>query len=133
MTGNGITLCEKCHTSVHSGFNGKPNLLLPMDSEGGEKIEVLTSLYKLLLDDARERDQHRDEYYYLSDQILREFKLLQDYDPFEYFPGLRLEQAYMIWNSCPMGLRNNLLEENGISSGSSPFLPGVTFIFDQIQ
>src|SRR5690349_8596450 len=31
LTGNGITLCRTCHKEVHAGFNGKPDMSLPMD------------------------------------------------------------------------------------------------------
>lgn len=41
QTGNGITLCKKCHTEAHTGFNRRPDLSLPMNAQGGEKIETL--------------------------------------------------------------------------------------------
>lgn len=130
MTGNGITLCDECHRHVHQGFNGKPDLSLPMDTQNGEKIETLTSLYKLLLDDAVKRCILSDKHYFLSDQVLCKFKLFQSYDPYEYFPGVRLEQAYLIWNSAPLTIRNRILEANGFTPRSEPFLPGVSILYD---
>src|ERR1700676_259380 len=40
-TGNGITLCPDCHRQTHVGFNSRPGLSLPMDAQGGEKIEMM--------------------------------------------------------------------------------------------
>lgn len=40
-TGNGITLCRECHKGVHRGFNGRPDLFMPMDEQGGEKLDYM--------------------------------------------------------------------------------------------
>ncbi|HEY3783363.1 MAG TPA: hypothetical protein VGL56_19960 [Fimbriimonadaceae bacterium] len=48
MTGNGVTLCSRCHAGVHEGFNGCPDLGQPMDAEGGEKIELLADIFMQL-------------------------------------------------------------------------------------
>ncbi len=53
QTGNGITLCRDCHREVHGGFNGRADLSLPMDAQGGEKIDTMERLYAVLRDDAR--------------------------------------------------------------------------------
>lgn len=100
-TGNGITLCQKCHAEVHEGFNGRPDLQQPMDAQGAEKLETLTRLYGTLLDDARQRGLLRDDFYYLSDEVLTSFKLAQGFEVYDEFRGFRLEQAYEIWNQCP--------------------------------
>src|SRR4051812_14246654 len=36
QTGNGITLCASCHKEMHDGFNGRPDLGLPVDAQNGE-------------------------------------------------------------------------------------------------
>jgi hypothetical protein len=51
QTGNGITLCSTCHADAHRGFNGRADLGLPMDAQGGEKIELLVDLYGALFAD----------------------------------------------------------------------------------
>lgn len=125
-TGNGITLCKACHAGVHEGFNGRPDLQQPMDAQGGEKIEVLCSLYSLLAEDARKRHLLRDDLYFLSDSVLAKFKLLQGFDPFTPFPGLRIEQASLIWKQCPLNIRNAILSANGFPTVTEPMRPGLT-------
>lgn len=126
QTGNGITLCKKCHTEAHAGFNGRPDLSRPMDSQGGEKIETLCALFGLLVQDAQNRQLLHDDFYYLSDSVLAKFKMLQGFDPFSDFPGYRLEQAYLIWCQCPLQLLNAIAEANGLPQSSEPILPGIT-------
>lgn len=126
MTGNGITLCSGCHKEAHAGFNGRPNLQLPMDAQGGEKIDLMTELYGELCRDARERGLLGDRYYFLSDSILCKFKLFQGFDPFTYFPGCGIEQAHVIWLQTPQRVKNALLEANGFAPSYEPILPGVT-------
>jgi hypothetical protein len=86
-----------------------------MDAEGGEKIELLTALYKVLLTDARSRGALRDDFYYLSEQLLQKFKLFQSIDPMLPFPGTRLEQAYLIWRQTPRGMMQAILSANGFT------------------
>lgn len=129
MTGNGITLCRECHKYVHKGFNGRADLQLPMDAQGGEKIESLTAMYGMLFSDAIERNLPLEQYYFLSDTVLSRFKLFQGYDPLTCFPGSRIEQASLIWNACPLNVRNALIEANSIATDGEPFLPGITVTF----
>jgi len=101
QTGNGITLCRVCHRQPHEAFNRKANLELPMDAEGGENIDLLTEFFGRLLDDAKHRNLLRDDFYFLSDDVLARFKLAQSFEPNTHFPGTQLEQAFTIWNQCP--------------------------------
>src|SRR3954469_16077144 len=64
-TGNGISLCRSCHREVHSGFNGRPDFALPMDAQGGEKINIMEDLYGRLLDDADRQGLLCNEFYFL--------------------------------------------------------------------
>lgn len=48
-TGNGITLCRQCHREPHVAFNGRPDLMLPMDYQGGENLDLVTIFFMLLL------------------------------------------------------------------------------------
>lgn len=126
MTGNGISLCPDCHKEAHEGFNGRPNLQLPMDAQGGEKIEIMTDLYGELCRDATERNLLGDDYYFLSDLVLSKFKMFQGFDPFTHFPGLCVEQAYLIWLQTPLNTKNALLVANGFPPTYEPVLPGIT-------
>jgi hypothetical protein len=109
-TGNGITLCADCHREVHSGFNGRSELSLPMDAEGGEKIEMMERLYSILSTDAKERGALRDDFYFISDDTLGRFKMFQGFDYFTVFPGSRIEQAYYIWAQTPLNMRQAVLK-----------------------
>jgi hypothetical protein len=113
QTGNGITLCGSCHRDAHEHFNRKPDLGLPMDAQGGEKIDLLTELFGRLLSDAGERKLLRDDFYFLSDQVLQKFKMLQGFDCTTHFPGNRLEQALLIWRQCPRNTLKAILKANG--------------------
>jgi len=109
-TGNGISLCDDCHRTIHRGFNSRADLELPMDAQGGEKIDVMERLYGILSQDARDRDMLRDDYYFLSDDVLVRFKLFQGFHPETALPGARLEQAALIWSQCPQHTLAALLD-----------------------
>jgi hypothetical protein len=123
-TGNGITLCQDCHREAHFGFNGRPDLAMPADAQGGEKLATMERFYSILLDDALERGLLREDYYFLSDAVLGSFKRMQGYDTFTVFPGSRLEQAYLILAEPERQLRNAIAQANGFTLGDGPFLPG---------
>jgi len=112
-TGNGITLCKKCHRMPHEAFNGRPDFQLPMDAQGGEDIDLITSLFHALSVDATRRNVLDDLYYFLSDSALRTFKNFQCIDPRQEFPGFRVEQAYLIWRQTSRAVLRLLLEANG--------------------
>jgi hypothetical protein len=123
QTGNGLTLCRHCHAEVHEGFNGRADLDQPMDAQGGEKIELIADLYRLLFTAASARRAINDDLYFLSDTVLGRFKMFQGFDPFEVFPGGRLEQAYHIWRQCPRGMLAAILEANGYAPSEGPTTP----------
>ena|ERR1700674_2093302 len=77
QTGNGISLCNTCHKEMHQGFNGRPDLDLPVDAQNGEKLYRMERLYSILTDDAVERSLRREEFYFLSDEVLTCFKRMQ--------------------------------------------------------
>jgi len=129
QTGNGITLCKSCHGEAHEGFNRKANLRLPMDAQGGEKIELLTALFGALISNARSRNLLCDEFYFLSDQVLQAFKKFQSFSPTTHFPGNRIEQAFLIWKQTPQNMRNALLEANGIAPPRDFIQTGAITIF----
>jgi hypothetical protein len=110
QTGNGITLCKVCHRQPHEAFNRRPNLDLPMDAEGGENIDLLTEFFGRLLMNAKRRNILRDDFYFLSDEVLARFKLAQGFEPDYYFAGFRLEQAFAIWDQCPQNTWVAVLE-----------------------
>lgn len=130
-TGNGITLCRTCHREAHAGFNGRPDMSLPVDAQGGEKLASMERLYSILLDDAIERGRMCEEYYFLSDEVLGFLKVLQGFDPKTYFPGSRLERAYLILAEPELQMRQAIAGANGFSFGEQPLLPGgVMIVFD---
>lgn len=128
QTGNGITLCNTCHREMHRGFNSRPNLSLPVDAQGGEKLEAMERFYSILTDDAVERGTICEELYFLSEQLLASFKRMQGYDPATYFPGSRIEQAYLILAEGELGMRRAMAEANGVPMTDQPLLPGGLYL-----
>lgn len=128
LTGNGITLCHSCHRELHLGFNGRPDVALPVDAEGGEKLHLMERLYSILTDDAVERGLMFEELYYLSDELLNSFKAMQGYGPSVVFPGSRIEQAYLILAECELELRRAIAAADGITISDEPLLPGGLFM-----
>lgn len=124
QTGNGITLCSTCHREMQRGFNARPDLSLPVDAQGGEKLASMERLYSILTDDAVERGLMREEFYFLSDKLLASFKRMQGYDPATCFPGSRIEQAYLILAEGETSMRRALADANGVPMTYQPLLPG---------
>lgn len=112
--GNGITLCRQCHTEPHAAFNGRPDMMQPMDAQGGENIDLMMCLYRALAEDAIRRSQRRYDYYFLSEQALTIFKRFQQLPDTAQFPGTPVEQAYWIWRQTPRGPLFAVLEANGV-------------------
>jgi hypothetical protein len=128
QTGNGITLCGPCHRNMHHGFNARPDLSLPVDAQGGEKLATMERLYSILTDDAVERHLVREDFYFLSDELLASFKRMQGFDPKTFFPGSRIEQAYLILAECEQSMRHSMVEANGLSIPHHPLLPGGMYL-----
>lgn len=124
QTGNGITLCRDCHKEVHGGFNGRPDLSLPVDAQGGEKLPLMERLYSILVDDATDRGLMCEDFYFLSNEVLRSFKTMQGYDPETQFPGSRVEQAYLILAETEHHVRSAVAAANGFRIPERPMLPG---------
>ena len=106
-------------------FNGKPDLRLPMDAQGGEQIERLAVLYAMLFDDARTRGLLRDDFYFLSDSVLAKFKMFQGFDPHLEFDGYRIEQARSIWNQSPFNLLTSMIHAQEPSLNPMLFVRGL--------
>ena len=85
-------------------------------------------LYSILTDDAVERGLMRDEFYFLSDELLASFKRMQGFDPTTCFPGSRIEQAYLILAEGELGMRRAVAEANGMPMTDQPFLPGGLYL-----
>lgn len=128
QTGNGITLCSTCHRDMHQGFNARPDLSVPVDAQGGEKLAAMERLYSILTDDAVERHLMREDFYFLSDELLASFKRMQGYDPTTFFPGSRIEQAYLILAECEQNMRRAMAEANGVPIPHQPLLPGGLYL-----
>lgn len=65
--GNGITLCRDCHKIRHASFNRQLNLSLPVDAEGGEKLESMMRLYYISYQGSVERGLDCEPFYSISD------------------------------------------------------------------
>lgn len=113
--GNGITLCRRCHKEPHAGFNRRPDLHLPMDAEGGEKIDLLTGLLHALIIDAERRGMLKERYYHFDDRALQAFKKLQGIPVQTAFEGSSLDQAYSIWSQTPRGMLKAVLGSMGVT------------------
>jgi hypothetical protein len=81
-------------------------------------------LYSILLDDAVERGMMRDEFYFLSGEVLGAFKRMQGYHPQTLFPGSPIEQAYLILAEPERQVRLAIAEANGFVIDDHPLLPG---------
>ena len=115
MTGNGITLCHICHKDPHTGFNGRPDLNLPMDAQGGEKIDLFTGYLGALVIDSNARSLFNEHFYYFSDGALNAFKKIQGIPDAAKFDGRSIEQAYQIWNQTPRGMLEAIMSSFGVS------------------
>lgn len=129
--GNGITLCRKCHKDMHVGFNGKPDMALPMDAQGGEKAEEISIMLQLMVIKSRQHPSLSDEWYYLSDSTLMTICLLQGFDANTQLDVSRIEQAYIIWNQAPGTVKDAILQANGFAPFREPLRPGLHIVYDE--
>jgi hypothetical protein len=113
---------------MHEGFNGRADLSLPVDAQNGEKLHRMERLYSILTDDAVERGLMQEEFYYLSDELLACFKRMQGYDSETYFPGARIERAYLILAEGELNMRRALVEADGCPMTDKPLLPGGLYL-----
>lgn len=111
-TGNGATLCADCHEEAHTGFNGRADLSLPFDSEGGEKLEGAAELFRFLAKGFLSRYSEHPEFYYLSDRTLVSSKRAQGFDPLKPLAGSPIEQAWYIWDCAPPSMVEALIRAN---------------------
>lgn len=112
-SGNGITLCGKCHKRVHEESNGRADLALPL-SEGDDQDEW-AFLFGLLNDDAEARGLDKDEFYFLDDHMLRFFVRVQGYEHL-YERAMRgecsrIRFAHAIWQRMPEAWYKNVVSE----------------------
>lgn len=112
LPGNGITLCDECHKEAHEGFNGRPGMEMPMDQQGGEKIERLAELYAALANDSVAKDYRAQAFYYMTKDVLKKYKELQGFEPRHKFAGTRIQQVATIWRSPPQGPTEAFLRAN---------------------
>jgi len=115
QTGNGITLCLICHKDPHAGFNRRPDLNLPMDAEGGEKIDLFTGYLGALVIDSNRRGLFQEHYYFFDEHALNAFKKIQGISDAAKFEGRYIEQAYQIWNQTPRGMLEAIMDSLGVS------------------
>ena len=103
-----IAIVKDGHIAYLQAY-GQARLSLPMDAQGGEKIETMERLYSILATDAKERGILRDDFYFISDDTLGRFKMFQGFDYFTPFSGYRVEQAFRIWAQCPQNMLQALV------------------------
>src|SRR6185437_5375830 len=94
----------------------------------GEKLALMERLYSILTDDAVERGLMREEFYFLSNEVLASFKRMQGYDPATQFPGSRVEQAYLILAEGELAARRAIARANGVPMTDQPLLPGGLYL-----
>lgn len=112
FTGNGITLCYKCHKEAHQGFNRSPDVSLPVDAQGGEKLEAVAELYRLLAKSYLRNYCGHEEYFYISGAVLDRFKIMQGFQPADHIRGAPIEQAWFIWDCAPISVVEALVRAN---------------------
>ena len=114
--GNGITLCYECHKVAHEGFNGRPDMTLPIGAQGGDDQDEISFYYRKLLESSEALDLDHDEFFTLSDGILRFFVRVQGYEYLYKAVAANkitgLVMAYKIWVRSPEQMALAILRPN---------------------
>lgn len=114
--GNGITLCHECHELQHSIFNGRPDINMPVDAEGGDNLDDVFVYLDCLIKSADMQGLDHDEFYYIDDHMLLFFMRLQCCEHIYKFVRLgkysRLSLAREIWRTSPPNMLAALIRAN---------------------
>lgn len=112
-TGNGITLCQECHSRVHEKSNGRVDFSQPLGEADDQGEWVF--LFGLLLDDAKRRGLDQDEFYFFEDHMLEFFVNVQGHEKLHamVLKGeiTRIQFAYEIWRVMPAAFYDNFVRE----------------------
>lgn len=121
QTGNGVTLCIDCHAEAHEGFNGAADLAQPIDAQGGEKLERVAELYRVLAHESHRLHVGRSDYYHLSEEVILKFMMMQGFDLGRPIVGTSIERAWYIWDCSPPYLVEALIRANMPTGGGQPW------------
>ena len=110
LPGNGATLCAECHKESHEGFNGEPKSSLPIDAEGGEKLEGVAELFRIQASNFRSCYPDRPIYYHIDIGTLTSFGKMQGSSKLPV--GEAIEIAWAIWDAPPEPLATAILSAN---------------------
>lgn len=114
--GNGVTLCHECHELQHSTFNGRPDMSMPVDAEGGDNLDEAFIYLDCLVRSADARGLNHDEFYYIDDHMLFFFMRLQSCEHMHKFFKCggysRLRIAHEIWRASPPSMLSALIGAN---------------------
>lgn len=110
QTGNGITLCVRCHKKAHPAWNGRPGLIEPLNARGGDNQEEVAFLFGYLANQQAERGEP-ESFYFLSNDVLILSKMYQGLPPAIVLSGSRVSRAYRIWEMAPVGWYHRMANE----------------------
>jgi hypothetical protein len=114
--GNGITLCYECHKVAHGGFNGRPDMTLPISAQGGDDQDEIAFYYLKLLESSEALNLDHDEFFTLSDEMPRFFVRVQGHEYIHKEVAANqltgLVMAYKIWVRSPEQMTLAILRAN---------------------
>jgi hypothetical protein len=90
-----------------------------------EGANTKAELQDLLKSD--KRGLMREEFYFLSDEVLMSFERKQGYEWVD-FPGARIERAYLILAECEYGIRESTAKREAVPAPDRPLLPGGMYL-----
>lgn len=105
QTGNGMTLCGRCHKVPHEKWNGRPLVGEPLNWREGDDLDVIVDAYFALEMDAQQRGILRDEFYFISEDVLAGFRALQGFPRDRSSSGvgiLPIREARLTWQGAPV-------------------------------